>query len=87
MRRTFAFLAAITAAVSLSLLLTTGASAVTVGTASGVKRALAETNAVEQVVRVCRHRFWTSRRFCYVDRSRPPTVCHHIRTTSRRDCY
>ena len=87
MRRTFAFLAAITAAVSLSLLLTTGASAVTVGTASGVKRAAAETSAVEKVVRVCRHRFWTSQRYCYTDRSRPPTVCHHLRNSSRRDCY
>jgi hypothetical protein len=75
------------AAVSLSLLLTAGASAVTVGTAQGVKRALAETSAVEKVVRVCRHRFWTSQRYCYTDRSRPPTVCHHLRNSSRRDCY
>src|SRR5215204_1371071 len=73
--------------VSLYLLLATGASAVTVGTASGVKRALAETNAVEKVVRVCKHQFWTSRRTCFVDRSRPPTVCHHLRNSSRRDCY
>lgn len=91
MRRTLAFMAApiavFGAAVSLSLLLTTGASAVTVGTAQGVKRALAETNAVEQVVRVCRHRTWRSGRVCYVDRSRPPTVCHHLRNSSRRDCY
>ena len=48
---------------------------------------LAETIAVEKVVRVCRHRFWTSKRECYVDRSRPPTVCHHLRNSSRRDCY
>jgi hypothetical protein len=54
---------------------------------AGVKRALAETNAVEQVVRVCRHRAWHSGRVCYVDRSRPPTVCHHLRNSSRRDCY
>jgi hypothetical protein len=91
MRRTLAFMAApiavFGAAVSLSLLLTAGASAVTVGTAQGVKRALAETNAVEKVVRVCRHRFWTSQRYCYTDRSRPPTVCHHLRNSSRRDCY
>jgi hypothetical protein len=75
------------AAVSLSLLLTRGAGAVTVGTAPGIKRALSETSAVEQVVRVCRHRFWTSQRYCYIDRSRPPTVCHHLRNSSRRDCY
>ena len=87
MRRTFAFTAATVAALSLSLLLTTGASAVTVGTAPGVKRAAAETGAVEKVVRVCRHRFWTSARECFVDRSRPPTVCHHLRNSSRRDCY
>ena len=87
MRRTLASMAATVAAASFSLLLTTGASAVTVGTAPGVKRALAETNAVEKVVRVCRHNMWTSRRTCWVDRSRPPTVCHHIRNSSRRDCY
>lgn len=87
MRRTLASMAAAVAAASLSILLITGASAVTVGTAPGVKRALAETSAVEQVVRVCRHRFWTSQRYCYTDRSRPPTVCHHLRNSSRRDCY
>jgi hypothetical protein len=87
MRRTLASMAALGAAVSLSLLLTTGASAVTVGTAPGVKRALAETTAVEKVVRVCRHNMMTSRRVCWTDRSRPPTVCHHIRNSSRRDCY
>ena len=87
MRRTFAFTAAAVAAVSLSLLLTSGASAVTVGTAAGIKRGLAETSAVEKVVRVCRHQMWTSRRTCFVDRSRPPTVCHHLRNSSRRDCY
>jgi hypothetical protein len=70
MRRTLAFMAApiavFGAAVSLSLLLTAGASAVTVGTAQGVKRALAETNAVEKVVRVCRHHLRnSSRRDCY----------------------
>jgi len=59
----------------------------TVGTASGIQQGLATTDAVEKVVRVCRHRMFTSRRECYVDRSRPPTVCHHIRSTSRRDCY
>lgn len=86
MQRYFAFLSA-TAAVSLSLLSASGANAMIAGTASGIRKGLAETSAVERVVRVCRHRFWTSRRECYVDRSRPPTVCHHIRSTSRRDCY
>ena len=86
MRRFSAPLAA-AAIVSLSMLLAPGAGAMTVGTASGVHEGLAKTSAVESVVRVCRHRFFTSRRECYVDRSRPPTVCHHIRSTSRRDCY
>jgi len=86
MRRYFAFLSA-AAIISFALLPVAGASAMTVGSASGIQQGLAETSAVEKVVRVCRHRFWTSRRECYVDRSRPPTVCHHIRSTSRRDCY
>jgi hypothetical protein len=86
MQRNFAFMAA-AAVISFAHLPTAGASAMPVGSASGIQRGLAETSAVEKVVRVCRHRFWTSRRECYVDRSRPPTVCHHIRSTSRRDCY
>jgi hypothetical protein len=75
------------AAVPFSLLSAPGAIAMTVGTASGVQQGLAETNAIEKVVRVCRHRFFTSPRECYVDRSRPPTVCHRIRGTNRMDCY
>lgn len=63
------------------------ASAMTAGTAAGMAKAHTATAAVERVVRVCRHRFFTSRRVCFIDRSRPPTVCHHIRSTSRRDCY
>jgi len=78
---------AVAAAVSFSLLSASRAIAMTVGTASGVQQGLAETNAVEKVVRVCRHRFFTSKRECYVDRSRPPTVCHRIRGTNRMDCY
>jgi len=86
MRRYFLSMAA-AAAISLCLLSATSAVAMTVGTASGVQQGLAETNAVEKVVRVCRHRFFTSRRECFVDRSRPPTVCHRIRGTNRLDCY
>ena len=86
MRRYFVFVSA-AALVSFALLPTAWASAMTVGSASGIRQGLAQTSAVEKVVRVCRHRFWTSRRECYVDRSGPPTVCHHIRSTSRRDCY
>ena len=76
---------AVAAAISLSL--ASSAIAMTVGTASGIQQGLAQTNAVEQVVRVCRHRLFTSRRECFVDRSRPPTVCHRIRGTNRLDCY
>ena len=76
---------AVAAAISLSL--APSAIAMTVGTASGIQQGLAQTSAVEQVVRVCRHRRFTSRRECFVDRSRPPTVCHRIRGTNRLDCY
>jgi hypothetical protein len=87
MRRTISFLTAAAAAVTLSLLLSSSANAISAGSASGIKRGLAETSAVEKVVRVCRHNIWNSRRTCWVDRSRPPTVCHHLRNSSRRDCY
>ena len=86
MRRHFASMAAV-AAIPFTLLLAAPANAMTVGTSSGIQQGLAETSAVEQVVRVCRHRFFTSKRECYVDRSRPPTVCHRIRGTNRVDCY
>jgi thermostable 8-oxoguanine DNA glycosylase len=86
MRRYFLSMAA-AAAIPLCVLSATSAVAMTVGTAAGVQQGLAETNQVEKVVRVCRHRFFTSRRECFVDRSRPPTVCHRIRGTNRMDCY
>lgn len=86
MRRYFVFTAA-ALTISASVLFVPGAIAMTVGTASGIKESLAETSAVEKVVRVCRHRFFVSKRECYVDRSRPPTVCHRIRGTNRMDCY
>jgi len=85
--RRFFLLTAASAVVSISMLLPQGAVAMTAGTMNGIRNALAETSAVESVVVVCRHRFMTSRRACFVDRSRPPTVCHHIRMSSRRDCY
>jgi len=86
MRRYFTSMA-VAAAISFFLLPAPSATAMTVGTASGIQQGLAETSAVERVVRVCRHRFFTSRRECFVDRSRPPTVCHRIRGTNRLDCY
>ena len=85
MRQHFAFAAAVLT-ISFSVLLVP-ATAMTVGTASGIKQGFADTSAVEKVVRVCRHRIFISKRECYVDRSRPPTVCHRIRGTNRMDCY
>lgn len=72
---------------ALLAMLPPGADAKTVGTATGIQSAMVETSGIEQVVRVCRHRFFTSRRHCFTDRSRPPTVCHRIRGTNRLDCY
>jgi hypothetical protein len=41
------------------------AQAMTVGSAAGVRAAIDNTNAVGKVVYICRHRYWTSRRFCW----------------------
>ncbi len=87
MRRSFALVAALVTAASLSFVLSSGANATTLGAAAGIKQGLAETSAVQKVVRVCQHNMFNSRRTCFVDRSRPPTVCHHLRNSSRRDCY
>jgi hypothetical protein len=80
-------LASAAIAATIALMPVEAANAMTVGTAAGIQQSLATASPVEKVVRVCRHRFWTSKRECYVDRSRPPTVCHHLRNSSRRDCY
>jgi hypothetical protein len=78
------------ATVAFFSLLAPDANAMTVGTASGIKQGLAETSMVEPVVRVCRTNMFTGRRVCWIDRSRPPTVCHRIRGRdgrTRLDCY
>ena len=41
------------------------ASAMTVGTASGIQAAIDGTSAVEDVAYVCRHRYYSSRRACF----------------------
>jgi hypothetical protein len=41
------------------------ASAMTVGTASGIQAAIDGTSAVEEVAYVCRHRYYSSRRACF----------------------
>ena len=84
------YLTALGAAVSLFVLLAPGANATMVGTAPGIQQGLAKTSAVEQVVRICHRNVRTGQRTCWVDRSRPPTVCHVIRErdgTRRLDCY
>jgi hypothetical protein len=63
------------------------ADAMPVGSAVAVQQGAAETGMIEQVRRVCRRNIFTGRVRCWVDRSRPPTVCHRIRGTNRLDCY
>lgn len=89
MRRIYV-LSAAAVTVSSFLFVAPNANAMTVGTVSGIQQSLAGTSMVEKVVRVCRHNFWTSRRQCWIDRSRPPTVCHWVRGRDgrpRQDCY
>ena len=51
---------AIVAAASIS-----PASAMSVGTASGIQAAIADTGVLEEVAYVCRHRYYSSRRVCW----------------------
>ena len=41
------------------------ASAMTVGTASGIQAAIADTSMLDEVVYICRHRGYSSRRVCW----------------------
>ena len=41
------------------------AEAMTVGTAPGIQAALADGSLTTDVVYVCRHRYWSSRRVCW----------------------
>jgi hypothetical protein len=43
----------------------TPARAMTVGTASAIEAALADSDLVQEAAYVCRHRFYTSRRLCW----------------------
>jgi hypothetical protein len=63
MRRILLSLVAASAIVSAASL--APANAMTVGTAPGVQAALADTGVVDEVVYVCRHRYYTSRRLCW----------------------
>ncbi len=57
-------LLAVTAAAIISAPAFTPAHAMTVGTASGIRVALADTSMRDEVVYVCRHRYVSSRRVC-----------------------
>ena len=63
MRRALLSLAAASTILTAAALMP--ASAMTVGTASGIRAGVAETSAVDQVVYICRHRYFTSRRLCW----------------------
>ena len=63
MRRILLSLVATTAIISAASL--APANAMTVGTAPGIRAALADTGVVDEVVYVCRHRYYTSRRLCW----------------------
>ena len=41
------------------------ASAMTVGTASGIQAAIADASVLDEVAYVCRHRYYSSRRVCW----------------------
>jgi hypothetical protein len=58
---------------STAALMPASASAMTVGTASGIKAALADTSLLDEARYVCRHRYYSSRRVCWwvPDRRRP----------------
>lgn len=63
MRRFLLSLAAASAIVSAASL--APASAMTVGTASGVRAAIEDTSVLDEVRYVCRHRYYSSRRACF----------------------
>lgn len=69
MRRIYLSLAATSIFVSAVALMP--ANAMTVGTASGVQAAIADTSALQDARYVCRHRFHTSRRVCWWQPDRP----------------
>ena len=79
MRRIVLSLAAASAIVSAAAL--APASAMTVGTVSGVQPAVADTSARQDAAYVCRHRFFTSRRVCWW---RPDRPWRHRHWRSRR---
>jgi hypothetical protein len=86
------YLAALTAAAvgAVVLMVASSANAMPTGAGLSIQRGLAEIDTLERVVRVCNRNVRTGQEVCWIDRSRPPTVCHVIRQRdgSRRiDCY
>ena len=63
MRKVLLFLAAASAIVAAASVVP--ASAMTVGTASGIQTGLADTSVLDEVAYVCRHRGYSSRRVCW----------------------
>jgi hypothetical protein len=55
----------IAAAVLFAMATPSASQAMTLGTASGVRSAIEQSASVEDVVYVCRHRAWSSRRLCW----------------------
>jgi hypothetical protein len=53
------------AAAIVAALSSTPARAMTVGTASAIEAARADSHLVQEAAYVCRHRFYTSRRLCW----------------------
>jgi hypothetical protein len=89
MKNTLAALSA-AAVVALLSMSAPAANAMPAGTALGIQQGLAATSLTQKVVRICHHNVRTGRRHCWIDRSRPPTVCHVVRErngTRRLDCY
>ncbi len=65
MRKTLLAIAATTALISAALLVPGRADAMTVGTASALNAAIADSNLIEDIATVCRHRTYSSRRVCW----------------------
>jgi hypothetical protein len=79
MRTTFLSLTAAGAMATIAALMP--ANAMTVGAASGVQAAIADTSSLQDARYVCRHRFHTSRRVCWW---RPDRPWRHSHWRSRR---
>jgi hypothetical protein len=65
MRKTLLSLTAASAIVAAAPIAIAPASAMTVGTASGIQAAIDGASAIEDVAYVCRHRYYSSRRVCW----------------------